>query len=114
VFLLAIAIIFRFDLSIPDLGISRESFMARYLEKSPKLISPEDLTEDDKRQLAIWTKGLHDKDSITDAVLSCCKPQEFYLLAPTLFGYRVLAIASKTCSLDSVKMPLECEFCHFV
>jgi mediator of RNA polymerase II transcription subunit 5 len=107
------AIIYRFDLSTSDIGVSRDSFMVRYLENSSKTISPTDLTEDDKKQFAIWTKGLHNPDSITDEVLSSCKPQEFYLLAPTLYGYLVFAIVAKTVTLEVVKTPLECKFLCF-
>lgn len=102
------AIVYRFDLSAADIGLSRVSFVAKYLEKCKKTMSAEDMNEDDKARFRTWTMGLHNPESITDAVFSCCTPQEFYLLAPTIFGYTVIAIASKALSPEVMKIPLEC------
>jgi mediator of RNA polymerase II transcription subunit 5 len=67
----------------------------------------EQLTEEQNTHLAQWTKGLFDPDGITEEVMSSCRPQQFYLLVPTLFSQTVFACSTGVLPLDTVKNGLE-------
>jgi mediator of RNA polymerase II transcription subunit 5 len=108
IFLLVIVFIQRFEFSVVDIGIPRDSFVARYLSEGNKAQTIESLSDEKKRQLSTWIKGLFNPDSITDEVLSSCLPQEFYMLVPTLFSQIVYNVQEKYLDLESLKVPLEC------
>ena len=110
IFLLVLAYVYRYDLSYHDLGISRDSFVAKYLAQGHKSIPAEDLSEEQTKQLSTWIKGLFNPDSITDEVLSCCQPQQFYMLVPTLFSQIIMACSTGLLDRDAIKTPIECEF----
>jgi len=107
VFLIVLAFVYRFDLSYVELGIARDSFVAKFLAEGSQSIPISQLTEEQAKHLASWTKGLFDPDGITDEVMSSCPPQEFYLLVPTLFNQTVFACSSEVLPLETVKNGLE-------
>ena len=107
VFLLVLAFVSRFDLSPSELGLGKESFVSKYLSEGHHNTLLEQLTEDQSRNLESWTKGLFDPDGITDEVMSTCRPQQFYLLVPTLFSQTVSACSAEVLPLDTVKVGLE-------
>jgi len=107
VFLIVLAFVYRFDLSYVELGIARDSFVAKFLAEGSQSIPISQLTEEQAKHLANWTKGLFDPDGITDEVMSSCPPQEFYLLVPTLFNQTVFACSSEVLPLETVKNGLE-------
>jgi mediator of RNA polymerase II transcription subunit 5 len=111
ILLLVLAFVHRFGLTYYDIGISSDSFVAEYLEKGHLSIMIDDLTPDQDRQLGGWLKGLFSPDSgegVSDDLMSSCRPQDFYLLVPTLFNQLVLACSSEALTLDAVKSGLDC------
>jgi len=107
VFLLVLAFVSRFDLSPSELGLSKDSFVSKFLSEGHNSIPLEQLTEDQSKNLESWTKGLFDPDGITDEVMSTCRPQQFYLLVPTLFSQTVFACSAEVLPIDTVKVGLE-------
>ena len=107
VFLLVLAFVSRFDLSPSELGLGKDSFVSKFLSEGHHSIPLEQLTEDQSRNLESWTKGLFDPDGITDEVMSTCRPQQFYLLVPTLFSQTVFACSAEVLPIDTVKIGLE-------
>lgn len=89
IFLVVLAFVYRFGLSHAELGIGRDSFVAKFIVEGSTPIEP--LTEEQGKHLERWAKGLFISDGITDEVMSSCRPQQFYLLVPTLFQQTVLA-----------------------
>jgi len=109
IFLLVMVFVARFDLSDTDLGIAPDSFIAKYLEIGSKPKNAESLTEEEKTQMSVWIKGLWNPDSMADEVLSCCRPQEFYLLAATIFQNYFFAAFGQAFPSDGLRLPLECK-----
>ena len=107
VFLLVLAFVSRFDLFPSELGLGKDSFVSKFLSEGHHSIPLEQLTEDQSRNLESWTKGLFDPDGITDEVMSTCRPQQFYLLVPTLFSQTVFACSAEVLPIDTVKVGLE-------
>jgi mediator of RNA polymerase II transcription subunit 5 len=72
----------------------------------------EELNEEQQKQLASWIKGLFDTDGIgiTDEVTSSCRPQQFYMLVPTLFSQTVYACTEGILGMEAVKGGLECKY----
>jgi mediator of RNA polymerase II transcription subunit 5 len=110
IFLLAMTYIHRYDLSIGDLGVARDSFVPKYLAQGHVALPYESLTEEQQKQTAAWVKGLFNPDSITDEVLQSCRPQEFYLLFTTILSQIFLAVISQVIDpREAVKTPIECK-----
>ena len=107
VFLLVLAFVSQFDLSPSDLGLGKDSFVSKFLSEGYHSIPLDQLTEDQSKNLESWTKGLFDPDGITDEVMSTCRPQQFYLLVPTLFSQTVSACSAEVIPIDTVKTGLE-------
>ncbi|KAF2690814.1 Med5-domain-containing protein [Lentithecium fluviatile CBS 122367] len=109
ILVLVLALVHRFDLTYLDLGIEHESFVAQLLERGHRNIPPDELTDEQGRQLGSWLRGLYDSDKVglTNDVFASCRPQDFYLLAPTFFSQTVMACSAEVLSLDSVKGGLE-------
>jgi mediator of RNA polymerase II transcription subunit 5 len=106
-------LVYRYDLDHHDIGIPGESFIAQYLAKGHASIANNDLTPEQSKHLGGWLKGLFNPDgteSVGDDLMSSCRPQEFYLLVPTLFKQIVMAHTSELISLDTIKNGLECKF----
>jgi mediator of RNA polymerase II transcription subunit 5 len=102
--------IHRYDLSIGDLGVTRDSFVPKYLAQGHVSLPYESLTEEQQKQLSAWIKGLFNPDSITDEVLQSCRPQEFYLLFTTILSQIFLSTTTQIMDAkDSVRIPFECK-----
>jgi mediator of RNA polymerase II transcription subunit 5 len=111
ILILILAFVYRYDLSYHDLGIPQESFVAQFIDHGHISLSPEQLTQDQGRQLGTWLRGLFDSgEGLSNEVFASCRPQEFYLIVPTIFSQTVFACSNDVLSLESVKGGLECEW----
>jgi mediator of RNA polymerase II transcription subunit 5 len=112
VLVLAMAIIYRYDLTYHDIGISSDSFVARFIRQ--KSILPEDMTEEQGKHLGRWLKGLYDSgnEGLSNDVFASCSPQDFYTIVPTLFQQTVMALSAGILSFESVKGGIECELLY--
>lgn len=112
ILVLVLAFVHRYDMTYHDLGINHDSFVAQLLERGHQSVSPDDLTDEQGRHLGAWLKGLYDldKEALSNDVFASCRPQDFYLLVPTLFSQTVMACSAEVLSLESVKGGLECKF----
>lgn len=109
VLLLVQAFMYRHDLRASDLGLEDGSFVVQLLERGHRSLGTDELTEDQNKYLAGWLRGLYDPEGISDELLSSCKPQDFYLLVPTIFSQTIFACSADVLPLDTVKAGLECE-----
>lgn len=111
VLVLVLAFVYRYDLTYIDLGIGHDSFVAQLLRRGHRSIPPNDLTEEQGKHLGGWLRGLFDadKEGLSNDVFASCRPQDFYLIVPTLFSQTVMACSADVLSLDSVKGGLECK-----
>ncbi|KAF2013729.1 mediator of RNA polymeras-like protein II transcription subunit 5 [Aaosphaeria arxii CBS 175.79] len=109
ILILILAFIHRYDLTYHDLGIGHDSFVAQLLERGHHSVTPDQLTEQQGKYLGSWLKELYDsdKEGLSNEVFASCRPQDFYLIVPTLFSQTVLACSADVLSLDSVKGGLE-------
>ncbi|KAL5440422.1 hypothetical protein PMIN06_009684 [Paraphaeosphaeria minitans] len=109
ILVLVLAFVNRYELTYNDLGIGHDSFVAQLLEGGHRSISSNDLTEEQGNHLGGWLKGLFDadKEGLSNDVFASCRPQEFYLIVPTLFHQAAMACSADVLSLDSVKGGLE-------
>lgn len=112
VLLLLLAFVYRYNLSVSDLGItSPDSFIAKLLGKGHLARQLDELTDLEKNQLNGWIHGLFDNEGggLADELLSSCPPQHFYLLVPTLFHNIVLAYSTGYLTEESLKTGIECK-----
>ncbi|OJD36145.1 mediator of rna polymerase ii transcription subunit 5 [Diplodia corticola] len=107
VLLLVQAFMHRHDLKSSDLGLEDASFVIQLTERGHKSLDADELTEDQNKYLAGWLRGLYDPEGISDELLSNCKPQDFYLLVPTIFSQTIFACSADVLPLDTVKAGLE-------
>ncbi|KAF4546371.1 Mediator complex subunit Med5 [Lasiodiplodia theobromae] len=107
VLLLVQAFMHRHDLKASDLGLDDASFVVQLLERGHKSLGANELNEDQDKYLAGWLRGLYDPEGISDELLSNCKPQDFYLLVPTIFSQTIFACSADVLPLDTVKAGLE-------
>ena len=98
----------RLLLSWEDLGIeSSDSFVQQYFRTSSTSRSLEELSPHQSEILGAWIKGLFETESISDDLMSMCKPQEFHLLVATLFDQSLKARQAGVLSLDTLKAGFE-------
>ena len=111
ILLLILAFVHRYDLTYNDLGTAPDSFIARLLDRGSLDISPDDLTPEQGKQLGGWLRGLYDsdKEGLSNDVFASCRPQDFYLIVPTLFSQTAMGCSADVLSVDSVKGGLECK-----
>jgi mediator of RNA polymerase II transcription subunit 5 len=111
ILVLIMAFVHRFDLTYHDLGINHDSFVAQLLERGHHSIPPDELTNEQGKHLGSWLRGFYDadKEGLSNEVFASCRPQDFYLIVPTLFSQTVMACSADVLSMDSVKGGLECE-----
>ncbi|KAF2845791.1 mediator of RNA polymeras-like protein II transcription subunit 5 [Plenodomus tracheiphilus IPT5] len=109
ILVLIMAFVHRYDLTYRDLDIANNSFIAKIMERGHHSLSPDEMTEEQSRSLGIWLKGLyeHDKEGLSNDVFASCRPQDFYLIVPTLFNQTVLACSQGVLTFESVKSGLE-------
>ena len=100
----------RFRLSSQQLGFSLDQpFWHALLTGTIEAKSLVDLTEDQNKRLSEWIGSLFVSNGLGDEVLASCPPQEFYMLAPTLFQQTIMACKLSTLSTEHLKNGLECE-----
>lgn len=106
------AFIYRYDLTYHDIGIGHDAFIAKLLQHGHESIRLNEMTEEQSRHLGSWLKGLYDsdKEGLSNDVFASCRPQEFYLIVPTLFKQTVIACSTGVLSFETVKGGLECEY----
>lgn len=92
------------------MNINNGSFVAQLLERGHVSLMPNELSEDQSKHLSGWLRGLFDSEGMSDETMASCRPQEFYLLVPTLFSQTVQACSADVLGLDTVKNGLECVF----
>lgn len=111
ILLLVLAFVHRYDLTALDLGITNgESFVAQLLDKGHTSVLIDELSEEKNRQLDGWIRGLFEADNgISDELMSSCRPQDFYMLVPTLFSQSILACQANVMSVETLRGGLECE-----
>lgn len=91
-----------------DLGIeSPNSFVQQYLRTSSASRSLEELSSHENEILGAWIKGLFETESISDELMSMCKPQEFHLLVATLFDQSLKACQAGVLPLETLKAGFE-------
>ncbi|KAF2461655.1 mediator complex, subunit Med5 [Lineolata rhizophorae] len=105
VLLLVLAFVHRYDLSSFDIGLDPASFVSQFLDHGHLSIPLDSLTEDQNKHLGGWLKGLF--EGIEDELMSTCRPQEFYMLVPTLMNQILFACSEDVLSLETVKGGLE-------
>lgn len=105
------AFVHRYDLTYRDIGITHGSFVARLMERGHHSLSPDEMTEEQSKSLGTWLKGLYDadKEGLSNDVFASCRPQDFYMIVPTLFNQTVIACSDGILTFESVKSGLECE-----
>jgi len=112
ILLLLLAFVYRYNLSIADLGArAPDSFVAKLLSKGHLGRPLDDLSDQEKGHLDGWIHGLFDTDAggLGDELMSSCPPQDFYLLIPALFHNIVLAFSTGYLVEESLKGGVECE-----
>ena len=109
VFLLVLTFIYRYEFSHAELGISKDSFVAKYLAHNHREELEGQLSEEQSRHLAGWIKGLFDSDGIPEEVTSSCQPQQFYILVPTIISQTIQACSAGVLSIETIGNGLECE-----
>ena len=108
IFLLILCFVHRYGLCDVDMGIQKGSFVSDFLQRGYASKRIEDLTEDDNLHVEGWLRGLLDPNGFSDELMSACKPQQFYLLLPTLFHQMLGACVANQLELDVLMCGLEC------
>lgn len=111
ILLLVLAFVHRYDLVAFDLGIiTNDSFIAQLLLKGYSSQPIEELSDERSRQLGGWIRGLFDAENgISDELMSTCRPQDFYMLVPTLFHQSIMACHANIMTTETMKGGLECK-----
>ncbi|KAF2100783.1 Med5-domain-containing protein [Rhizodiscina lignyota] len=107
ILLLVLAFINRFSLESHDIGILPSSFVAQLLVKGHISRNLDELSEDERKYLDGWILGLFNPEGISDEVMSACRPQEFYMLCPTICAQAVYACAAEVLDIKTLKSGLE-------
>lgn len=107
ILLLVLTIIHRYSFTTSDLVFSHppnnEAFIPQLLHNYSTAQRIETLGSSDRHaQLGGWIKELFEGEGISDGLMMSCRPQEFYLLIPTLFAQSMLAIQRGVLDLDTV------------
>ncbi|KAF1988129.1 Med5-domain-containing protein [Aulographum hederae CBS 113979] len=97
----------RFNLTHQELGIPRDSFVAKLLKGGHVALTVDKLSEAQSKYLSGWIRGLLDADGMSDEPMSQCRPQDFYLLVPTLFNQMVFAGSAGVMTVETIKSGLE-------
>lgn len=109
IFLLVLAFVYRYQFSNTEMGISKDSFVAKYITQGHQSLLADELDEEQNKYLGSWLKGLYDPQGITEEVTGACRPQQFYLIVPTIFSQTMLACTGGALDMDIVKNGLECK-----
>ena len=110
ILMLVLAFVHRYHLTTDDVGLAGEdSFVKRLIERGHVSQELDTLTEGQSENLGGWIRALFDADSgISDALMSSCRPQDFYMLVPTLFSQSVMACHANVVEMENLKGGLEC------
>lgn len=110
--MLIMSFVYRFDLSSHDIGIGHKTFISQLIHRGHHSRALDELTEEQGKHLGSWLKGLYDsdKEGLSNDVFASCRPQDFYLIVPTLFQQTVMACSAGILTFESVKGGLECKF----
>lgn len=108
IFLLVLAFVYRYQFSNTEMGISKDSFVAKYIVQGHQSFLADELDAEQTKYLGSWLKGLYDPVGITEEVTGACRPQQFYLIVPTIFSQTMLACADGQLDMDIVRNGLEC------
>ncbi|KAI5780236.1 mediator complex subunit Med5-domain-containing protein, partial [Peziza echinospora] len=109
ILLLVLATIHRYNLPLTPsiLGASSDavdSFIPRLLTKGMTAQRIEELESSDRHaQLGGWIKEIFEAEGISDGLMSSCRPQDFYMLVPTLFLQSVLAAGRGVLDVETLK-----------
>lgn len=110
ILLLILAFVNRFSLDVHDIGILPSSFVAQLLVKGHVSRNLDELSEEERKYLDGWILGLFNQsEGISDEVMSACRPQEFYMLSPTICAQAVYACSAEVLDIKTLKSGLECE-----
>jgi mediator of RNA polymerase II transcription subunit 5 len=113
IILLVLALINRFGLDSHEIGIPSSSFVAKLLVQGHVSRNLDDLTEEERRNVDGWILGLFNPEGISDEVMSACRPQEFYMLAPTIASQAIQACTAGVLDIKTLKSGLECKLGAF-
>ena len=106
--LFVVAVVHRFCLTWEDLGVeSSDSFILQYLRSSSASRPLEELSSQENEIIGAWIKGLYETESISDELMSMCKPQQFHLLVATLFDQSLKACQAGVLPLETLKAGFE-------
>lgn len=112
VLLLVLAFVYRYDLTIGDLGVRDEkSFVAKLLSQGHRSRPVGELSEQESGHVGRWIQGLFDTEGggLGDDVISACPPQELYVLVPTILHEIINGVMDGVISEEGVKSGIECE-----
>ncbi|MCJ1279109.1 mediator complex subunit [Puttea exsequens] len=94
----------RFKIQPDTIGLAnQDSFVAKYFREGAVSRSIDDMPERENQMLGAWIKGLFEAESISDELMSTCKPSEFHLLVPTLFDQSLKASQANILALDTLR-----------
>ncbi|KAG2420630.1 hypothetical protein HFD88_000243 [Aspergillus terreus] len=104
ILLLVLVFKYRYDLSAYDLGIANnDSFVLRLLERGSSSQKLDELSESQNKHLGSWIGALFIAEGISEETMSACSPQEFYLLASTLFSQSLAACEAGKLEFETLK-----------
>ncbi|KAF9888234.1 mediator complex subunit [Aspergillus nanangensis] len=104
ILLLVLAFKYRYDLHTYDLGIANnDSFVVKLLECGSSSQKLDDLNEKQNKNIGSWIAALFIAEQISEETMSACSPQEFYLLASTLFSQCLGACEAGKLEFDTLK-----------
>lgn len=113
VLLLVLAFVYRYDLTIGDLGLQTNgnSFVAKLINEGHRSRPIGELSEQESGHVGRWIQGLFDTDGggLGDDIISECPPQDLYLLVPTIFHEIINGFSDGVIGEDGLKSGIECE-----
>jgi len=112
VLLLLLAFVYRYDLSVADIGARPpDSFVAKLLSRGRLGRPLDELTEQETEHVGGWLRGLFDNDAggLGDDLMSSCPPQDFYMLISTLFHQITQAFSQGQLAEENLKSGVECK-----
>ena len=109
ILLLVLVFKYRYNLGAYDLGITNnDSFVLRLLERGSSSQKLDELSESQNKHIGSWIGALFIAEGISEETMSACSPQEFYLLASTLFSQSLAACEAGKLEFETLKGGFEC------
>jgi mediator of RNA polymerase II transcription subunit 5 len=108
---LVMTFVYRYHLTRYDIGIDAGTFVARMIATGQQSVPQADLTTDQSKHLGDWLIGLLNSgnEGLSNDVFASCRPQDFYLIVPTLFCQLVTVLSNDLVPFDTIKGALECQ-----